>query len=94
MHVLLESGMSITVELPPEMEERIRQIPDLNERVAAFLRDQADYEAWRARRYNAKARALAEESLAEAEQLKAQGVGREELFRRFFDLHDRITRAL
>lgn len=86
--------MSITVELPPEMEERVRQIPDLNERVAAFLRDQADYEAWRQRRYSTRARMLAEESLAEAVQLKAQGSGREELFERFFELHDRITRSL
>jgi len=86
--------MSITVELPPEMEERVRQIPDLNERVAAFLRDQAQYEEWRRRRRSAKARAVAEESLAEAKALKARGFSREELFRRFFDLHDRITRAL
>ena len=86
--------MSITVELPPEMEERVRQIPDLNQRVAAFLHDQADYEAWRERRYSAKARALAAESLAEAEKLKEEGIGREELFQRFFELHDRITRAL
>ncbi len=86
--------MSITVELPPEMEERVRQIPDLKERVTAFLRDQADCEEWRQRRYSAKARTIAEESLAEAEALKAQGLGRGELFRRFFELHDRITRAL
>lgn len=86
--------MSIIVELPPAMEERLLQIPDLNQRVAAFLRDQADYEAWRERRYCAKARALAEESVAEADELKAQGDGREELFRRFFELHDHITRAL
>ena len=86
--------MSITVELPPDVEQRVREIPDLNKRIATFLRDQADWEDWRHRRYSAKAQTIAAESLAEAEILKAQGVSREEMFREFFEVYDRISGAL
>ena len=86
--------MSITVELPPDVEQRVRDIPDLNKRIAAFLQDQADWEDWRQRRYSTKAQAIATESLAEAEILKAQGASREEMFREFFEVYDRISRAL
>lgn len=86
--------MSIIVELPPDVEQRVRDIPDLNQRIAAFLRDQADWEDWRQRRYSAKAQTIASEALAEAETLKAQGVSREETFRDFFKVYDGISRAL
>ena len=84
-------GMSITVELPPELEEQMRAIPDLNERVVAFLRDQAEYEKWRNARYSERARRLVRESMDEAEKLKAAGIPREELFRRFFSVLDKIA---
>ena len=89
-----EGGMSITVELPADMEQRVRDIPDLNKRIVNFLRDQADWEEWRRRRYSAQAQTIALESLAEAEALKVQGVSREEMFREFFEVHDRIARLL
>src|SRR5260221_3255590 len=36
--------MSITVELPPDIEELVRTIPDLDQRVLTFLRAQVEYE--------------------------------------------------
>ena len=81
-------------ENPPDVEQRVRGLPDLNKRIVNFLRDQADWEEWRQRRYSAKAQVIATESLAEAEVLKAQGVSREEMFREFFEVHERISRAL
>ena len=89
-----EGRMSITVELPPDVEQRVRDLPDLNKRIVNFLRDQADWEEWRRRRYSAQAQTIALESLAEAEALKVQGVSREEMFREFFEVHDRIARLL
>ena len=88
-----EGRMSITVELPPDVEERVKAIRDLDQRVADFLRGQAELEDWRKRRYSERARRLLDESREGANQLKEQ-VGREELFRRFFDLHDRFTSKL
>ena len=85
--------MSITIELPPDVEDRVRAIHDLDRRVAAFLRGQAELEEWRKRRYSERARRLLEESRANAHELREQ-VSREELFQRFFELHDRITSKL
>ena len=35
-------GMSITIELPPDVEKRLAGLPDLGQRVADFLRGQAE----------------------------------------------------
>ncbi len=83
--------MSITIELPPDLDRDVKQIPDVQERVIEFLRDQADYERWRRARYSEDAFQILEESKAEAERLKAEGVPREEVFRQFFEAYDRIN---
>ena len=88
------SGMSITIELPPELDQDVKQIPDVQERVIEFLRDQAEYEKWRKVRYSDEARQIVREGLVDAERDKAAGVSREESFRRFFEVYDRITAKL
>ena len=84
-------GMSITIELPPDVEKRLAALPDLGQRVEDFLRGQAELEQWREQRYSAKVREIVRESLAEAEAAKAKGISREEAFREFFEVYDRIT---
>ena len=84
-------GMSITIELPPDVEQRLAALPDLGQRVADFLRGQLEYEEWRKARYSDEARAIVREGLADAERDKAAGMTREEGFRRFFEVYDRIT---
>ena len=79
-------GMSITIELPPDLDRDVKQIPDVQERVIEFLRDQVEYEKWRKARYSDEAFQILEESKVEAE-----GVPREELFRQFFEAYDRIN---
>ena len=86
--------MSITIELPPDLEQDVKQIPDVQERVIAFLRDQADYEKWRRARYSEEAFQILEESKAEAERLKADGVPREKLIEEFLALHHLVTRQM
>ena len=84
------SPMSITVELPPDIEAQVRTIPDLDRRVLTFLRHQVEYEKWRGQRYGEQARTIVRESLGEAERMKAAGVSREEMFQRFFAVVDEI----
>lgn len=43
-------GMSITIELPPDVEKRLAGLPDLGQRVADFLRGQAEQMAAQAGR--------------------------------------------
>ena len=84
-------SMSITIELPPDVEKRLAALPDLDRRVVDFLRDQLEYEEWRKARYSEETRAIVREGLADAERDKAAGMTREEGFRRFFEVYDRIT---
>ena len=86
--------MSITIELPPDLDQDVKQIPDVQERVIEFLRDQAEYEKWRKVRYSDEARQIVREGLVDAERDKAAGVSREESFRRFFEVYDRISAKL
>ncbi len=84
-------GMSITVELPPDLDQEVRGIPDLENRVLSFLRNQVEHEKWRKARYSEQALQLLEESKADAVRLKAEGVPREEMFRRFFEAYDKVA---
>ena len=83
--------MSITVELPPDIEEQVRAIPDLDQRVLTFLRNQVEYEKWRSQRYSDRARRIVNQGLTEADQMKAAGVSREEMFRRLFEVIDEVA---
>ena len=83
--------MSITVELPPDIEAQVRTIPDLDQRVLSFLRSQVEHEKWREQRYSEKACSIVREGLSDAEQMKAQGVSREEMFQRLFAVFDEIA---
>ena len=86
--------MSITIELPPDVEKRLAALPDLDQRVADFLCDQLEYEKWRKARYSDEARQIVREGLEDAERDKAAGVSREETFCEFFEVYDRITAKL
>ena len=86
--------MSITVELPPDLDQQVRDIPDVQARVLTFLRDQVEYEKWRKERYSDEARAIVREGLEDAGRDMAAGLPREEAFRRFFEVYDRITAQL
>jgi len=66
--------MSITIELPPDLDERVRVIPDLDKRIVQFLRTQTDLEEWRNRHYSPEARAVSGRALAESERLRAEGI--------------------
>ena len=50
--------MSITIELPPDVEKRLAALPDLDQRVADFLRGQAEQLATQAGADNPRLRAL------------------------------------
>ena len=86
--------MSITIELPPDLDARVRVIPDLDQRVVIFLRSQTALEEWRNRRYSPEARATAERAIAEAERLRASGMTREEAFEQLRSAHDEISKHL
>lgn len=83
--------MSITIELPPDLDERVRVIPDLDKRIVQFLRTQTDLEEWRNRKYSPEARAAAGRALAEADRMRAAGMTREEAFEQLRSAHDEVS---
>jgi hypothetical protein len=86
--------MSITIDLPPDVEDRLRAIPDLDQRIAEFLRHQTSLEEWRERRYSPAARAVMAEAQAEADKLAAEGVSREQAFREWREARSEISEQL
>ena len=86
--------MNITIELPPDLESRVRAIPDLDRRVVDFLRNQADLEDWRSRRDSPEAQAIVAEAMAEGARLGTQGVTREQAFRELRETREEIGRHL
>lgn len=82
--------MSLTDDLPPDLDRQVREIPDVGERVIAFLRNQVEHEQWRKGRYSEKARQIVQDGLSEANRLREEGVSREEAFRRFFATYDEV----
>ena len=86
--------MNITIQLPPDLESRVGVIPDLDRRVVDFLRNQADLEGWRSRRYSAEAQALVAEATADGARLGTQGVSREQAFRELRETREEIGRHL
>lgn len=86
--------MTITLPLPPEVETKAMNIPDLQDRLVTFVQHQVDLEQWRAQRYSETARHLVKEAKDMAEQDKAAGLSREDAFRMFREAHERITKKL
>ena len=72
--------MSITLDLPPEIEAEARSIPDLPEQVSVFIRHQVELDRWRRSRYSPQARAIVRAAMEEAATLQASGVSREQIF--------------
>lgn len=83
--------MSITLELPPDLDQEVRGLPDLEKRLLSFLRNQVEHEKWRKARYSEQAFQLLAESKADAARMKEEAVPREEMFRRFFEAHDNFS---
>jgi len=86
--------LSITIELPADIEARVRAIPDLDQRVAEFLRNQAGLEEWRGRRYSPDAKAVVAGAMAEAARLREDRVSREQAFRDLREAGEQISKHL
>ena len=86
--------MNITIKLPPDLESRVRAIPDLDQRLVDFLHNQAHLEDWRNRRYRPEAQAIVADAMAEGVRLGAQGMSREQAFRELRETREEIGRHL
>jgi hypothetical protein len=82
-------GMTLTLDLPPELERDAVQITDLKDRLLLFVRQQVDLERWRSKRYSSEAQRLVAASAS-----VAAGMSQEEATAGFLGLQDRIASAI
>ena len=65
--------MTMSFEIPADVQAEVRDIPGLDMRVAMYLRHEAQLEAVRRQRHSAKARGIAERAVAQAGREQAAG---------------------
>jgi hypothetical protein len=83
--------MSVTLNIPVEIESAALNIPDLQERFVSFIRQQICLEEWRRDRYSDTAKELLAKATAKAATQRAAGETYSEAADRFQKVHDRIT---
>jgi glutamyl-tRNA reductase len=86
--------MSITFDIPADVQAEVEGIPDLNLRVALFLRHEAQLEKVRRQRHSAQAREIVGEAVRQAEIEKAAGFDAAESFSQLRQAHQDITERL
>ena len=86
--------MTMTFDIPAEVQSEVVGIPGLDMRVALFLRHEAQLERVRRERHSAEAREIAERAMRGAEADKAAGRSREDAFAEFRKLHTEVTEQL
>ncbi|MEI9896090.1 MAG: hypothetical protein WDN28_20055 [Chthoniobacter sp.] len=92
---LLDSdSMSITFDIPPDVQAGLEGISDLNLRVALYLRLEAQLEAVRRQRHGAQARDVVAAAISKAEADKVAETDPEKSFDEFRRLHQSITERL
>jgi len=72
--------MSISIELPADIESDARSIPDLPQLLTSFIRSQVELERWRKKRFSPQTREIVRQAVEEAASLRARGITREQLF--------------
>ena len=83
-------NVMLNIEVSADTQKAVAQINDLNERVAWFLKEQADLERWRSERQNAEDRALASAIVQDAQAQQHPDLPRDEIGQRLLSRWDKI----
>ena len=86
--------MSITFDIPPDVQAGVANIADLDLRVVLFLRHEAQMVAIRRQRHSAQAREIVAAAVREAEADKAEGFNWDESFAQLREAHRDISERL
>jgi hypothetical protein len=86
--------MSITFDIPADVQAAVAGISDLDLRVALYLRHEAQLEAVRRQRHSPQAREIVAEAVRKAELDKAAGFDGDESFAQLRQAHRDITGRL
>jgi hypothetical protein len=88
--------MTITLEIAPDLEQDLQDIPDFNNRLNLFIQDQIKLEKRRKEGggFSAKTLSILAESARLAETDKKSGITRKEAFATLQEVHSQITQQL
>jgi glutamyl-tRNA reductase len=86
--------MSMTFDIPADVQAGVADIPDLDLRIIAFLRHEAQLEALRRDRHSVNARTIVAEAVRQAEADKVAGFDWDESFAQLRQAHKDLTSRL
>ena len=84
----------MTLDIPRELHDQVSGIPDLNLRVAGFLRHEVRLETLRRQRHSAKARSLVQRAVEQAQEDQTAGFEWDTSFQTLKQQHEVITARL
>lgn len=87
-------SMTMTLDIPAELQNEVAAIPDLSLRVAGFLRHEVRLEGLRRERHSVEARALVQRAVQQAQADQAAGFDWDTSFQELRQQHDSITERL
>lgn len=86
--------MTMTLDIPADVQASVSGIPDIAARVTLFLRHEAQLETVRQQRHSTEARAIAERSLKHAQEAQMSGFEWDSSFAELQRRHQDITAKL
>jgi hypothetical protein len=86
--------MTMTFDIPADVQAGVADIPGLDTRVAMYLRHEAQLEAVRRQRHSAEARGIVQRALQKADADRAAGFEWDASFAELQKLHQDITSKL
>ena len=86
--------MTMTFDIPTDVQEAVADIPDLDLRVALYLRHEGQLEAIRRQRHSSQAREIAERAMKQAASDQASGFDWDDSFKALKKQHEAITQRL
>jgi hypothetical protein len=81
----------MTINVSPEAEAKVQQIPDFSARLERFIDDQFELEQWRKERARSEVAAVVEEGLRGGASLSGAEANRDVLFTRLRSLTERLS---
>jgi len=87
-------AMTMTFDIPSDVQADVAGIPDLGIRVAMFLRHEAKLESLRRQRHSPEARTIAEQALRQAAQDQTAGFDWDASFETLKQQHQDLTAKL
>ena len=83
--------LTLTLDLPEDLQEAAQKIGDLKERVESYVEQQVAFEQWQAKQYSPSVQAIAEEAERQAAEMRKTGFDRQAEGQKFLEVWDKLA---